>query len=208
LFDPAIKLAEDGFPVSPRLNTTIASDKTTMQDRAQAYFHNADGSPLAVGQVLKNPAFAATLRRIATEGTDALYTGDIASDIVQTVRSHPTNPGDITEADLVNYKVKVREPICGAYRLYKICGMPPPSSGGTTVLQILGILEPFDMRSLGAHSLMTAHLFSEAGRLAYADRNQYLADPDFVKPPPGLIDHDYLRGRTSLIKLDASMGRA
>jgi gamma-glutamyltranspeptidase/glutathione hydrolase len=114
----------------------------------------------------------------------------------------------MTEADLAAYRAKVREPVCGIYRAYKVCGMPLPSSGGMTVLQILGVLEPFDMRALGAGSLMSAHLFSEAGRLAYADRNQYLADPDFVTPPPGLSDPAYLRQRSALIKLDASMGRA
>ncbi len=208
LFEPAIALAQNGFAVSPRLNMLIGADKYLTQDRATAYFFNADGAPRAVGQMLRNPAFAATLKRIAAEGADALYKGEIARDIVETVRSHPTNPGDLTEADLAAYKVKVREPVCGRYRVYKVCGMPPPSSGGITVLQILGILEPFDMTSLGAGSLMSVHLFAEAGRLAYADRNQYLADPDFIKPPPGLTDSAYLRERSALIKLDASMGRA
>jgi gamma-glutamyltranspeptidase/glutathione hydrolase len=207
LFEPAISLAQNGFAVSPRLNIAIAGEKYLVQDRARAYFFGADGAPLAVGQTLRNPAFAATLKRIAAEGADALYKGEIARDIVDTVRSHPTNPGDLTEADLAAYKVKVREPVCGHYRVYNVCGMSPPSSGGITVLQILGILEPYDMKALGPGSLMSAHLFTEAGRLAYADRNQYLADPDFVKPPPGLTDSAYLRERSALIKLDASMGR-
>jgi gamma-glutamyltranspeptidase / glutathione hydrolase len=208
LFDAAIGLAKRGFAVSPRLQVAIAGEKYLTQDRAHAYFFNADGSPLAVGQTLKNPAFAATLKRIAAEGADAFYKGDIARDIVETARSHPTNPGDITEADLAGYKAKVREPVCGRYRGYKVCGMPPPSSGGITVLEILGILEPFDLRSLGAQSLMSVHLFSEAGSLAYADRNVYLADPDFVPAPAELIDPAYLRERSALIKLDASLGRA
>jgi gamma-glutamyltranspeptidase/glutathione hydrolase len=208
LFEPAITLAEQGFAVSPRLNVNIAGEKYLAQERAKAYFYKPDGTALPVGHTLKNPAFAATLKRIAAEGADAFYQGEIARDIVETVRSHPTNPGDLTEADLAGYKVKVREPVCGTYRTYKVCGMPPPSSGGITVLQILGILEPFDMKALGAGSLFSVHLFSEAGRLAYADRNQYLADPDFVKPPEGLIDPAYLHERAALIKLDASMGRA
>ena len=208
LFEPAIALAQNGFAVSPRLHLLIAVDKHLTQDRARAYFFNADGSPLATGQTLKNPALAATLKRIAAEGADAVYKGEIASDIVETVRGHPTNPGDLTEADLAGYKVKVREPVCGRYRAYDVCGMPPPSSGGITVLQILGILESYDMRALGEGSLLSTHLFSEAGRLAFADRDEYLADPDFVKPPTGLIDHAYLRERSALIKLDASMGRA
>jgi gamma-glutamyltranspeptidase/glutathione hydrolase len=208
LFEPAIALARNGFAVSPRLHLLIAGDKYLTQDRARAYFFNADGTPLAAGQILKNPAFAATLKRIAVEGADALYKGDVARDIVETARSHPTNPGDLTEADLAGYTTRVREAVCGRYRLYKVCGMPPPSSGGITVLQILGILERYDMKALGADSLLSTHLFSEAGRLAFADRDQYLADPDFVKPPPGLTDRAYLRERSALIKLDASMGRA
>jgi gamma-glutamyltranspeptidase/glutathione hydrolase len=208
LFEPAIALAQNGFAVSPRLHLLIAADKYLTQDRARAYFFNADGTPLAAGQILRNPAFAATLKRIAAEGADALYKGDVARDIVETARSHATHPGDLTEADLAGYRVKLRAPVCGHYRLYKVCGMPPPSSGGITVLQILGILEPYDMKALGADSLLATHLFSEAGRLAFADRDRYLADPDFVKPPPGLTDRAYLRERSALIKLDASMGRA
>jgi len=208
LFEPAITLAEQGFAVSPRLNIAIAGEKYLAQERAKAYFYNPDGTPPPVGHTLKNPAFAATLKRIAAEGADAFYQGEIARDIAETVRSHPTNPGDLTEADLAAYKVKVREPVCGTYRVYKVCGMPPPSSGGITVLEILGILEPFDMKALGPGSLFSVHLFSEAGRLAYADRNQYLADPDFVKPPEGLTDPAYLHERAALIKIDASMGRA
>ncbi len=208
LFEPAIALAEHGFAVSPRLHSAIAGEKYLAQSRARAYFHNPDATPLAVGQMLRNPAFAATLRRIAAEGADALYQGAVARDIVATVRSAPANPGDVSEADLAGYRAKVRRPVCGLYRAYKVCGMPLPSSGGITVLQILGILEPFDMKALGAETLMSVHLFSEAGRLAYADRNQYLADPDFVTPPPGLTDPAYLRARSALIRLDASMGRA
>lgn len=209
LFEPAIQLAERGFAVSPRLNLLIAGEKDRfLQDRARAYFLNPDGSPLAVGQTLKNPAFAATLRRIAAEGADAFYKGSIAADIVDTVRSPATNPGDMTEADLASYRAKVREPVCGPYRAWRVCGMPPPSSGGIAVLQILSELEPFDMRAIGAESLISVHLFSEAGRLAYADRDRYLADPEFVVAPAGLTDPGYLRQRSALIKLDASMGRA
>ena len=208
LFEPAIALAERGFAVSPRLSIAIAGEKHLTQERAKRYFYNSDGTPLSVGQTLKNPAFAATLRRIAAEGADAFYNGEIARDIADTVRSAPTNRGDLTEADLAAYRPRVREPVCGPYRSYKICGMPPPSSGGITVLQILGILEPYDMSALGANSLMSVHLFSEAGRLAYADRARYLADPDFVKPPAGLIEPGYLRERSALIKLDASMHHA
>ncbi|MEO8739567.1 MAG: gamma-glutamyltransferase [Casimicrobiaceae bacterium] len=208
LFPPAIALAENGFAVSPRLHAAIATDGFLTQERARAIFFNADGTPLATGQWLRNPALAVTLRRIATGGAGVFYKGDIARDIVDSVDRAARNPGDITLADLANYKAKVREPVCGHYRVYKVCGMPLPSSGGITLLQMLGILEPFDMKSLGAGSLMSVHLFSEAGRLAYADRDAYLADPDFVAPPPGLVDPAYLRSRSALIRPDASIGRA
>jgi gamma-glutamyltranspeptidase / glutathione hydrolase len=208
LFEPAIALALHGFAVSPRLHAAIAGERHLTQERASAYFYNADGTPLATGQTLRNPAFAAALKRIAAGGADAFYKGEIAQDIVATVHSAPANPGDMTAADLAGYRAKVREPVCGRYRGYKVCGMPPPSSGGITVLQILGILEPYDMKALGAESLLSVHLFSEAGRLAYADRNQYLADPDFVRPPPGLLDPAYLRERSALIRPDTSMGHA
>lgn len=208
LFEPAIALSEQGFVVSPRLQMLIAADKYLTQERARAYFYHPDGTPLGVGQTLRNPAFAATLKRIAAGGADAFYSGEIARDIVATVRSAAKNPGDLTEADLAGYKARVREPVCGRYRAYKVCGMPLPSSGGITVLQILGILEPYDMKALGAESLISVHLFCEAGRLAFADRDQYLADPDFVAPPTGLDDPAYLRQRSALIKLDASMRRA
>jgi gamma-glutamyltranspeptidase/glutathione hydrolase len=160
LFEPAIALAGPGFAVSPRLHSLIAADAyLAKQDRARAYFYNADGTPLAVGRSLRNPAFAATQKRIAAEGADALYKGAIAADIVDTVHA-PGNPGDMTETDLANYKAKVREPICGVYRVWRVCGMPAPSSGGTAVLEILGMLEPFDMHVLGASSLISVHLFA------------------------------------------------
>lgn len=208
LFDPAIGIAEHGFAVGPRLAAAIANERFLRQDRARAYFHNADGSPLAAGQLLANPAFAATLKRVAVEGADALYTGEIARDIVRTVQGYEANPGDLTTADLAGYRALVRTPVCSRYRRYKVCSMPPPSSGGTAVLQMLGMLERFDMKAMGMSAVMSAHLFSEAGSLAYADRSLYVADPDFVAPRPGLLDREYLRQRSQLIRLDASIGRA
>ncbi|HUH94933.1 MAG TPA: gamma-glutamyltransferase [Casimicrobiaceae bacterium] len=208
LFAPAIALAEQGFPVSPRLHTEIANERHMRQERARAYFYRPDGTLLAVGETLKNPAFAATLKRIAAEGADALYKGEVARDIVDTVRSYAANPGDLTEADLATYKAKVREPVCGAYRGYRICGMPPPSSGGIAVLEMLGMLQRFDMSRLDPGSALAWHLFSEAGRLAYADRALYVADPDFVPVPRGLVDPAYLRERASLIRINESLGRA
>jgi gamma-glutamyltranspeptidase/glutathione hydrolase len=208
LFEPAIRLAEHGFVVSPRLSAAIRAQRYLRQDRARAYFHNADGTPLAAGQRLTNPAFASTLKRIAAGGANAFYTGDIARDVVHTADSYAANPGDLTVADLAAYRAQVRQPVCGQYRRYRVCGVPPPSSGGIAVLQILGMLERFDMGSIGSSDLISAHLFSEAGRLAYADRDMYVADPDFVAVPAGLTDRGYLRERSRLIRLDSSLGYA
>jgi len=207
LFMPAIELAERGFAVSPRLHALIAGE-SHLQGRAKAYFLDAAGNPLAVGTMLRNPAYAATLRRIAKDGERAFYSGAIAQDVVDTVRDAPTNPGDITLADLANYRVVVREPVCDTYRRYRVCGMPLPSSGGLTVLQILKLLEPYDVSAMGAGTFWSTHFFSEAGRLAYADRDVYEADPAFYTPPAGLLDDRYLRTRSALIKTTGSLGRA
>jgi gamma-glutamyltranspeptidase/glutathione hydrolase len=208
LFVPAIDLAQNGFRVSPRLHTMIATERHFDQPRARAYFYDAAGEPLATGAVIANRAYAATLRTIAAGGARAFYEGDIARDIVATANSPPANPGDMTLADLAAYKVRVREPVCGPYRAYRVCGMPLPSAGGLTVLQMLGILEPYDIKTMEPMSLWSVHFISEAGRLAYADRSVYMADPDFYTPPAGLIDPEYLRERSQLIRTDGSMGRA
>jgi gamma-glutamyltranspeptidase/glutathione hydrolase len=205
LFVPAIALAERGFAVSPRLYALLAAERHLTQPRARAYFFGADGKPLPVGSVLTNAAYAATLRSIATGGADAFYRGEIARDIVDTANSHRTNPGDLTLADLAGYTVQVREAVCDTYRGYRVCGMPLPSSGGLTVLQMLKILEPYDMRAMGPASFWSVHFFSEAGRLAFADREIYEADPAFYTPPAGLLDKAYLLGRSALIRPEASM---
>ena len=206
---PAIKLAEDGFAISPRLNGLLTGEKNLAKDaRAAAYFYEADGQAKAVGTILRNPAFAATLRALAERGAGAFYEGEIARDIVATVTGHATNPGDMTAADLSAYRVEEREPVCGAYRVWRLCGMGPPSSGAVAVQQMLGILETRDLPRMGPGA-DAAHWFSEAGRLAFADRNLYLADPAFVGIPlPGLIDRDYIRTRAGLISPERSMGRA
>jgi gamma-glutamyltranspeptidase/glutathione hydrolase len=209
LFAPAITLAENGFAVSPRLHGLLASDPALRNNpAARAYFYNPDGSARAVGTLLKNPAFALLLKRIAVAGPRAFYEGDVARDIAAAVHEQ-ASPGDLTEADLANYKAREREVLCGRYRSYNVCGMPPPSSGETTVLAILGMLERFDMAHLRPESASAVHLFSEAGRLAYADRDRYVADPDFVPvPTTGLINRAYLRERSALIAPEHSMGRA
>jgi gamma-glutamyltranspeptidase/glutathione hydrolase len=208
LFDPAIVLAEQGFEVSRRLNAMVTKEERIAQPRARAYFYDFLGNPFPAGRLIKNPAYAATLRKIAAGGAKAFYEGEIAGDIVATVTAGRRSPGDMTLADLANYRVKVREPVCGAYRSYRVCGMPLPSSGGPTVLQMLGILEPYDVKAMGPATLWSVHFVSEAGRLAYADRGVYMADPDFFAAPTGLTDRGYLVERARAIRTDASLGRA
>ncbi|MEI6301659.1 MAG: gamma-glutamyltransferase [Betaproteobacteria bacterium] len=209
LFEPAIRLAESGFAISPRLALQIAGDPfLKLNAGSRAYFFDAAGRPLAAGTVLRNPALAEVLREVAAHGADAFYTGAIVRDIVGAVRNHP-RPGDITEADIAGYQAKPRMALCGAYRSYTLCGMPPPSSGAIAVLALLGTLERFDMAGLKPDSVTAVHLFAEAGRLAYADRDAYVADPDFITVPvAGMIDRTYLARRGALIRPDASMGRA
>ncbi|MSQ89636.1 MAG: gamma-glutamyltransferase [Betaproteobacteria bacterium] len=209
LFEPAIRLAEDGFPVSPRLHALIKSDPMLPRDAAsRAYFYLPDGSALAVGYQLKNPQLAAVLRQVALEGPDSFYLGPLARDIVAAVAAHP-RPGDLSEQDLAAYRAVERVAICGSYRTHKICGMPPPSSGGIAVLAILGVLEHHPIAEARPGLSRALHLFAEAGRLAYADRDHYVGDPDFVPVPvAGLVDADYLRGRAGLIRPERSMGRA
>ncbi|MEZ0172261.1 gamma-glutamyltransferase [Microvirga sp. TS319] len=206
---PALRLAEDGFTISPRLNGLLGQEKYLQNDPiARAYFYQADGTPKPVGTVLKNPAFARTLRDIAEKGADVFYTGDIAADIVATVTRHTGNPGDMTLEDLRTYRVEERAPVCGPYRTYRICGMGPPSSGAVAVQQIMSVLETQDMAAMkpGPDAV---HWLAEAGRLAFADRALYLGDPAFVSVPVrGLVDPDYLRSRAALVSPDRSMGRA
>ena len=209
LFEPAIALAERGFAVSPRLASAIASNDGPMgNERARQYFSRSDGTPLQPGDTLRNPAYARTLRTLATQGPEAFYRGDIARDVVETANTAATHPGDLTLDDLARYRIKVRAPVCGPYRSYRVCGLPLPSSGGPTVLQMLAMLEPYDLGSMGATSFWSTHFIAEAGRLAYADRGAFMADPDFVAPPAGLLDRDYLRERGALIRSNATLGRA
>ncbi|GAB4397982.1 MAG: gamma-glutamyltransferase [Rhodoferax sp.] len=211
LFAPAIALAENGFAISPRMSVSIAASAARIKAQGEpgaSYFLNADGSAKAAGTILKNPEFAATLRAIADGGAQVFYSGELAQAIVDKVRNHPTNPGRMTLADLAGYQAKVREPVCAIYRVqYKVCGMPPPSSGGITLLQTLGLLEPFDLGALSPTSADAVHLVSEAYRLAYADRALYIADSDFVTvPTAGLLDKTYLAERAKLIRMDRSLG--
>lgn len=216
LFEPAIRLAGQGFAVSQRLNGLLAWDPHIRKDPVAArYFYDEQLKPWPVGHVLKNPALAATLREIAGAGADAFYRGPIARAIAAKVAGHPGNPGTLTAADIGAYRPLLRVPVCSDYRSWTVCGMPPPSSGGIAVAQMLGMLETKDLKALapvdGVPGVEALHLFSEVGRLAYADRNRYAADTDFVPLPgagvPSLIDKAYLARRAALIG-ERSMGVA
>jgi len=210
LFAPAIGLAEGGFPMSPRLHALVERDRFLREDgNARRYFYSPDGSAKPAGVLLKNPEFAAVLKQVAVKGADAFYRGQIARDVAMAVHAYKRSPGDLSEADFASYTAKEREALCAPYRRWKVCGMPPPSSGGVTVLEMLGILERFDLGTLPPDSIAAVHLFAEAGRLAYADRDAYIADPDFVSNPiAGLLDPKYLASRSGLIDPGHSMGHA
>lgn len=225
LFEPAIWLSEQGFAISPRLHSLVAADRFIAQSPDMAvYFLNADGTPKAAGTLLKNPALAAVFRRIANEGPDALYHGPIADEIARKVQGH-ANAGSLSLADLNGYAAKERAPLCTDYKQWKVCGMPPPSSGGIAIAQILGTLQALEARDprmaiapmtpvksaspAGLEPTSEAvHLIAEAGRLAFADRALYVADPDFTPVPvAGLVAPDYLAQRARLIG-ERSMGIA
>ncbi len=210
LFTPAIRLAEDGFGVSPRLHELIARDRHLKTFPATAaYFYRADGRPRDAGEILVNRPLARTLGAIAKGGADVFYRGAIARDIVSAVRRATANPGVMSEQDLAGYGAKARRAICRPYRVWRVCGMPPPSSGGVATLQALGILEAFELSALKPGSAAAVHLVSEASRLAFADRNRYLGDPDFVAVPvAALLDPAYLSRRAALISPRQTMGRA
>lgn len=208
LFDPAIALARDGFAISERLHEFLenAKNRAAAQPEGKALFYDAAGEPLPVGTLVKNPQLARTLEQIANEGPDAFYTGDNAVAIaVETAAATPHARGMVT-GDIETYAARERTPVCGAYRSYRICGMGPPSSGATTVLAILKQLERFDMQALGKDSPVAWHLFAESQRLAFADRELYLADDDFVPVPvKGLVSDAYLADRGALISAEGTM---
>jgi gamma-glutamyltranspeptidase/glutathione hydrolase len=208
LAEPAIRLAEDGFEVSARLSAQIAAEAERLKrdPASRDYFFTWLGEPLGEGRTLRNPALAATLRAIAEQGAEALHRGPIAADIAAAVRGHAANPGLMTTDDLAGYAPRRREPVCTPYRIWRVCGFPPPSSGGLAVAQILGVLEHFPMRQLDPRGVDAAHLLAEAGRLAFADRNLYVADADFTSVPRrGLLDHAYLTARAQLVDPDHAL---
>ena len=227
LFGPAIGLAQHGFAISPRMASLVAADKHLRKDPvAAAYFYDADGKPWPAGHVLRNPELADVLQAIAKQGSQAMMQGEVAEAIAKKVQSHATNPGKMTIQDLGSYRAVVREPLCFDYtartaaartepsdrsdrsdRTYRICGMPPPSSGALAIGQILNLLAHTPAASLPLQAEVPRadwlHLYTEASRLAFADRDQYVADPDFVQPPAGswqsLLQPGYLAQRAKLI---------
>lgn len=210
LFASTIRRAEHGFAVSKRLHDSIRRDRHIRNFPAlKAYLLDADGKPLAVNTNLANRPLARTLRAVAKGGADAFYNGDIARDIAAATRNTKINPGLMTVSDIAAYRAKVRPPVCAPYRVWLVCGMGPSSTGGITTLQILGILEHFDVAALKPGSKAAVHLLVEAFRLAYADRNKYIGDKDFVKVPAGaMLDRAYLAKRAALISPAMTMGKA
>ena len=211
LFEPAIARAEAGFVVSPRLEKLLGLNYNpglhTLPEINQYFYPK--GQSVRAGDVLVNKKLANVFRSIAKEGVDVFYRGWLAEKIVEKVQNSPVSPGVLTLKDMANYQVKSREPVCGKYRDYKICGMAPPSSGGIAVIQILSQLQRFEMGKFKPNDIEAIHLYTQSSRLAFADRNRYVADSDFVNvPTKGLIDRQYLAKRSLLIKSERDMGKA
>ncbi|MGL4541925.1 MAG: gamma-glutamyltransferase family protein, partial [Polymorphobacter sp.] len=211
LFDPAIKLARDGFVMTPRLSAAVTREAKNLARTREgaALYLLPDGTPKPVGSLIVNEPLARTFEAIAARGAAAFYTGPNADALVATVTTSTVNPSGMTRADVAGYVARQRAPVCGKYRGYKVCGMGPPSSGGIAVIQILGQLERFDLAALGADNPVSWHLLAESQRLAFADRAAFAADPDFVSvPTAGLIDPGYVRARGQLISASTTMKTA
>jgi gamma-glutamyltranspeptidase/glutathione hydrolase len=208
LFQPAIALARDGFAITPRMRGALSNARETgaMSATGRGLFYGVDGEPLAVGTVVRNPQLAAFLATLAQRGPDSFYVGPNAQAIAAEVRAAPRNAAGMTAGDIAAYDAKQRGAVCGSYRGYRICGMGPPSSGATTVFAILKQLERFDLSALGPNSPTSWHLIAESMRLAYADRDLYLGDADYVSVPvAGLTDPTYLAQRSLLISAERTM---
>lgn len=205
LFEPAIRLARDGWAVTERLNRALSVARASAARSAagKALFYDANGAPLAVGTLVRNPELGQTLERIARAGEATFYTGEPAQALQTAIAADTPSRAAMTLQDLATYRAKPRPPVCGTYRTYRICGMGPPSSGATTVFATLKQLERFNLRKLGQNSPVAWHLIAESMRLAYADRARWLGDPDFVTVPlAGLTDPAYLATRSALIDPD------
>lgn len=210
LFAPAIALARQGFRINPRLHDYLVKmpAHAGWSASAKALYYDENGVARPVGYLVTNEPLAKTFKALAAKGPSAFYAGPLAQEIARTVDAETPHPGGMTTADIANYRAKDRDAVCGHYRGYRICTMGPPTSGGIAVLQILGMLERFDLRAMGVQNPETWHLFLEAQRLAYADRELYLADSDFVTVPvAGLVDPTYLAQRSALISTDSTLPR-
>lgn len=207
LFQPAIEAARTGFPTPPRLVLWLGRiPRLSDEPGIRAAFFNADGTPKRLGERVTNPALADTMQLIADQGPRVLYEGDIAREMVERVRGH-VRPGTLALTDLSAYQPVKREVLCGPYRVWTVCSMPPPSSGGIAILQILKLIEPFRIWNESPDSVRALHLIAEASRLAFADRARYVADPAFVAVPvAGLLSEAYLDQRRKLMSPDRSMG--
>lgn len=211
LFAPAIALARDGFRINPRLHRSLtdSTNRAAADLMGRAMFYDEAGEPLPVGTLVRNPALADTLERIAREGPEAFYGPEAAQGLAAHVWAQTPRAGAMVAGDITSYTARERRAVCGTYREYRICGMGPPSSGGVAVLQMLGQLERFDLAALGPESPIVWHLFLESQRLAYADRELYLADSDFLSVPvSGLVDPAYLARRSQLIDPATTIGEA
>ena len=205
---PVIELANKGFTVTPTLANDMANsyDKLTLySESGELFLKNVDGMilPYEVGDIFKNPDYAKTLQLIADQGADVFYKGEIAQAIVQNNNKYG---GLFTMEDMANYQVEVMEPVMGTYRGYEIYSSPSPSSGGTIILEILNILENFDLPSMEDCSAEELHIISEAFKMAYADRGEYMGDTKFVDVPiNGLISKDYAKTLAEKIDPESSM---
>lgn len=212
LFNDAIETSESGFKVSPRLNQLLASKINPGLGRypqARDYFFTPEGEPLPAGHLLTNPELANSLRLIAEKGSSAFYRGPLSEKIIGAIKQATDNPGKLQLSDLKNYKAVERQAVCRPFRVFKVCGFPPPTSGGITTLQIIKLMELAEPKSLQPDSVEFYQLFTQASRLAYADRARYLADSDFVDiPMVKLLDNDYLQQRSRLINPLRDMEKA
>lgn len=210
LFQPAIALARDGFVMNPRLHQSLAGNKgrADKSEGARAVFFGVDGEPLPVGATVKVPALAATFEALAKAGPQAMYGEETAAALAAYVAGETPQDGRMTAGDITTYVARDRDAVCVPYRAYRVCGMGPPSSGGIAVAQMLGQLERFDLSALGPDSPQFWHLFIESQRLAYADRELYVGDADFVSVPvAGLVDRNYLASRSALISPDTRIAK-
>jgi gamma-glutamyltranspeptidase/glutathione hydrolase len=208
LFEPAIDLAEKGFVVSHQLASSLAADSDLIRDpQARAYFFDESGKPWPAGTILRNPAYAQTLRAVAEGGADAFYRGPIAEAIL--ARANDDGVERMSARDLLDYRARERTVLCEPYRALKVCSEGPPTSGGIALLQILGILQNFDLAPMDPNGAQAFHLIADASRLAFADRNRYVGDSDFVRVPvAGLLDPAYLKARAGQIRSDRTIGQA